>query len=418
MASVAVSIGVFALVVMLFIGGYTYWQYYTVSSENSDLRKTLNATDVDNVQLRSQLNSLQQQVTSLQAKVDSLEAAGGSEKLNISSAFAYGPSGGSWEVQLLGLDNGSAAASINQILVNGGPVAGGWRGCAGDGCGTYANVTSLSVPAGSPYTIRFSVSTSTHSSGQTIDVRVVTAQTSYRVLLVLPGTSNLSESMSVYVANATAITSPAAGWAVMISGRNTAPGPLLFNQIQVNGLPLPSKINVSVNGNATGPFVNASISAGDTFTFAMNLSAAGFGNLTFTTGQTIEVRLVTTQGSYPLQVLLPASTQYEDLQVSTGYAVASGSGNWAVVIGGYNAGTAAATVQQIQVNGQMAGSMGGAMVMSSLVNSDEVAYPGTVIPVGATFNYVITVSGVSAGQTIQVKIVTAQGSYPVQVVTS
>jgi hypothetical protein len=224
--------------------------------------------------------------------------------------------------------------------------------------------------------------------------------------------------MSVYVANATVITPPAAGWAVLISGRNTAPGPILFNQIQVNGLSLPSKINVSVNGNATGPFVNASIPAGGTFTFAMNLSAAGFGNLTFTTGQTVEVRLVSTQGSYPLQVLLTPTTQYENLQMSAGYAVASGSGSWAIDIGGYNAGTAAATVQQIQVNGQMAGSMGGAMVMSSLVNGEIVDYPGTIVPAGASFNYVITVFGVSAGQTIQVKIVTAQGSYSLQVPTS
>ncbi len=417
MASMAVSIGVFALVVMLFVAGLAFWQYYTVSSDNSELRKTLNATQVDDAQLRAQVNSLQQQVTSLQAKISELEAAGGSEKLNISSAFA-GISGGTWEVQLQGLDNGSAAASINQLLVNGGPVAGGWRGCVGDGCGLYSNVTSLSVPVGYSFTIRFSLSTSTYSSGQTVDIRVITAQSSYRVLLVLPGGSVYSESMSVYVANATAITSPATSWALMIAGRNTAPSNISLNKIQINGVTLPSAVNVSVNGNTTGSFVNASVPAGDTFTLALNLTAAGFGNLTFTTGQTIEVTLVTAQGSYPLQVLLPASTQYEDLQVNTGYAVSSGSGNWAVVIGGYNAGTNAATVQQVQVNGQMVGSLGGAMMMSSLVNGEMVSYPGTVIPAGATFNYVMTVFGVSAGQTIQVEIVTLQSSYPVQVPTS
>jgi hypothetical protein len=416
MASIALSVGVLVIVLMVFVGGYTYWQYYTVSSENSNLRKTLNATEVDNAQLRSQLNSLQQQVNSLQAKVNQLEAAGGSEKLNISSAFAASPSGGFWGIQLLGQDNGSAAASINQILVNGGPVAGGWAGCVGSSC-PASNVTSLSVSAGSSFTVRFGVSTSTYSAGQTIDVRVVTGQSSYRVQVVLPGTSGQSESISVYVANATAIASPA-GWAVTVAGRNTASLPISFNRILINGVALPSTINVSVNGNTAGPFAVASVPVGSTFTLAMNLSAAGFGSLTFTKGQTIEVKLASAQGSYPLQVLLPASTQYENLQVSTGYAVASGSGSWAVIIGGYNAGTAPATVQQILVNGQAAGGMGGAMVMSSMVDGDIVSFPGTVIPAGATFNYVLTVLSVSSGQSIQVKIVTAQGSYSVSIPTS
>ncbi len=417
MASIGVSIGVFALVVMLFVAGYTFWQYYTVSSQNSDLQKTLNATEVDDAQLRAQVNSLQQQVTLLQAKVSELEAAGGSEKLNISSAYASSPSGGFWAVNLIGLDNGTATSSINQVLVNGGPVAGGWMGCAGSSC-SPSTMTSLAVPAGSAFLLRFSISTSTYSSGQTVDVRVVTAQSSYRVLVVLPGASVQSESMSVYVANATAITSPATSWTLTIAGRNTASSNISFSKMQINGLALPSTLNVSVNGNATGPFVSALVPAGDAFTFAMNLTAAGFGNLTFTTGETINLTLVTSQGSYALQVLLPASAQSEDLQVSTGYAVASGSGNWAVVIGGYNAGTAAATVQEIQVNGQMAGSLGGAMVMSSMVNADIVSYPGTVISAGATFNFVMSVSGVSPGQTIQVRIITAQGTYPVQVPTS
>ncbi|HVP23107.1 MAG TPA: hypothetical protein VMS77_04270 [Conexivisphaerales archaeon] len=417
MASMALSIGVFAVVVMLFVAGFAFWQYYTVSSENSDLRKTLNATQVDNTQLRSQVNSLQQQVTSLQSKVNELEAAGGSEKLNISSATAMSLDRGGWEVNLTGLNSGSANATINQILVNGGPTNESWLACAGDGC-TVANATSLVVLPGSSFTVLFHVEAPPSSFGQTVDVRVATTAGSYRVEVVLPGGNVQSESISVYVANATATTSPATSWALAIAGRNTASSNISFNKIEVNGVTVPTTVNVSVNGNTAGPFVNASVSAGNGFTIALNLTATGFGNLTFTTGQTINLTLVTGRGSYHMQVLLPASAQYENLQVSTSYAVASGSGNWAVIVGGYNAGTSPATVQQVLVNGQVAGSLGGAMVMSSMVDADMVSYPGTLIPAGSTFNYIISVFGVSAGQSIQVKIVTAQGTYPVAVPTS
>jgi hypothetical protein len=417
MTSMGFSVGVLILVIMVFVGGFLYLQYYTVSGQNSDLRKTLNATEVDNAQLHSQLSSLQQLVTSLQVKIDELQALIPTEKLSISSAYAANASGGVWAVNLVGLNNGSAAASISQILVNGSTITGSWMGCAGSGC-SLSSVTSLNVSALSSFSIRFSISTSAYTSGQTIDVRVVTAASSYLVQVVLPGASVQGESISVNVANATAITSPVAGWAVMIAGRNTALSSVLFEQIQINGVPVPDAIGVSVNGSAPAAFANASVSSGGTFAFVINLPAAGFSNLTFTKGQTIEVRLVTARGSYPQQVKLSASTQYEDVQVNTAYAVASGSGSWAVVIGGLNAGTGAATVQQIQVNGQAAGSLSGGIVMSSLVNGDVVSYPGTIIPAGATFNYIITVFGVSAGQTIQVKIITAQGTYPVQVPTS
>lgn len=416
MASMAVSIGVFALVVMLFVAGFALWQYYTVSSDNSNLRKTLNATQVDDAQLRAQVNSLQQQVSSLQTKVDQLEAAGGSERLNFSSAFVAVTSTGVWTVRLAGSNNGTAAATVNQIIVNGAPIT-EWWACTVNGC-PFENITSLAIPTTSAFDIRFNLSAPAYSSGEMVDVRLVTTQSSYRVLLTLPGSNVQSESIYILKANATAMGSPVSGWTIRIAGQNTAPSPILFNQIQVNEVPIPATLNVTVDDNVTAPFVNASVPAGDMFSFEMNLTKAGFGGLTFSTGQTVTVTLVSTQGSYPLQVLLPASSDYEDLQISSGYAVASGSGNWAVVISGYNTGTAPATVQQILVNGQMAGSLGGAMVMSSLVNGNMVDYPGTVMPAGATFNYIITVFGVSAGQTIQVKIVTGQATYSVQVPTS
>ena len=58
------------------------------------------------------------------------------------------------------------------------------------------------------------------------------------------------------------------------------------------------------------------------------------------------------------------------------------------------------------------------MVMSSMVNGDMVDYPGNIIPAGVSFTYVISVFDVSAGQAIQIKIVTAQGTYPLTVPTS
>jgi flagellin-like protein len=125
------------------------------------------------------------------------------EKLGVSTQYATG-TGGTWYIYLGGQNTGSSDATITQIQVNGVPypLSGGntannnpeWNSTSG-GNTIAGTSTSLSVPSGASFSIRFELTNSgstsvpgkTFADGQTIQVTIITAAgNSYPASIVLP----------------------------------------------------------------------------------------------------------------------------------------------------------------------------------------------------------------------------------------
>ncbi|MEM0118161.1 MAG: archaellin/type IV pilin N-terminal domain-containing protein [Conexivisphaerales archaeon] len=129
------------------------------------------------------------------------------EKLGVNTQYAtIGPLTGSsclhsastcWTVNLGGQNTGSSDATITQIQVNGVPLtinATQVYWCNASGCTpTGATSSTLSVPSGASFTIKFELDninllpSKTFTSGQTIQVTIITAAgNNYPASIVLP----------------------------------------------------------------------------------------------------------------------------------------------------------------------------------------------------------------------------------------
>jgi flagellin-like protein len=140
--------------------------------------------------------------------------------------------------------------------------------------------------------------------------------------------SGLTSSFSKYEklgVNTQYATSTSSGWLIHLGGQNTGSSDATVNQIQINGVPYPISGNVvtqvtsttsypAISWNSTSQTsasgqTSLSVPSGSTFSIIFvlpNAAGAGPGGKTFTSGQTIQVTIITAAGNnYPASIVLP-----------------------------------------------------------------------------------------------------------------